>query len=733
MPGRSRRWFIAAATAASAALAGAAVHRRRRHGSSGDQTSLDREREAVVDALLPAGSELPGALEAGVAGYLEQALGETRFARVHTLIADGVHRIGELAQARHGRPFHELNQAARGSLLDAASAAHDGFDWRRFHDALVDFVLEGYLGHPARGGNAGGRVWTAAEVPLPARASPSASDLYQVTRARAKADVLAQVSRQHWDAVVVGSGAGGGVLAHRLAQAGFRVLVLEKGPRLPARALIPDEIGSCLRDAFVPHVADDPHLLADDAGTRRSFQGWTSCCVGGGTVHMAAMLYRMHPEDFEAATRFGIPAGSTLSDWPIGYGELRPFYDRIQDFLGLSGETGANPFEPPAAPYPGAPLGAHPAAASLDRAAAALGLHPFPTPRGILTAPRGERAACVQCGYCGAYACPVGAKASTVDTFLAAAESTGRCRVLPGAAAVEVVEDGSGRVRAVVAQDDGGGRHEIAARWIVLAASAVETARLLLLSISARSPSGLGNAWGQVGRNLVLSLEAAGRASFPYPSPLFSRADDGRPFLNRSIQDRYVDAGAAGPYPKLGTLVFDRAHFNPIQRARRAAAGVGAHGALTARLSQVLLHQREIAYESFVEMLPRSGARVRLADGVTDAAGRPVARIDVDDFPSERERTARMAAVAGEVLAALHPIAIEHDPLPGRTYFLQAGTCRMGRAPSSSVCDPQGRVHGVEGLVICDGSVLPSMGGVPPTLTIMANALRIAELMLAEP
>jgi choline dehydrogenase-like flavoprotein len=688
----------------------------------------------VVDAFLPAALDLPGALESGVGDYLERALSDPRFKAVRALIEEGVQRLEALARASHGRAFADLDLKARIRLVESPGSQEDGFAWDRFAEALLDFVLEGYLGHPARGGNAEGCVWKKIELPILGPAAPAPSDLFDVDRAGVEPEIISDISRQRWDAVVVGSGAGGGVLAHRLAQSGMRVLVLEKGPRLPPRSLVPDEIGSCLRDAFVPHVADDPHVLVESGRAKKSFQGWTSCCVGGGTVHMSAMLYRMHREDFDAATRYGAVPGSTLIDWPISYDDLRPFYDRIQNFLGLSGATGKNPFDPPADPYPQSPLAVHPAALAIDRAATSLDLHPFPTPRGILTAPRDGRTACVACGYCGAYACPVGAKASTVDTFLKKAESTERCRVVPGATVVEIVEDASGRARAVLVLDRLGERHKVEASWIVLAASAVESARLLLLSRSARRPSGLGNDSAQVGRNLAVMLEAAGRASFEYPSPLFPREVDVSPFINRSLQDRYIDAGAPGPYPKVGTLVLERAHWNPIQRARRAAheGGVVMGRALTERIDRSLRRQRDIAYESFVEMLPRPGAAVRLDDHTKDGAGLPAARITIDDFPGERERAARIAALAQAVLERLGPLAIAQDTPLGRTYFLQVGTCRMGRDVSSSTCDARGRVHGTERLVICDGGALPSMGGVPPTFTIMANALRIAEHIVAE-
>jgi choline dehydrogenase-like flavoprotein len=509
------------------------------------------------------------------------------------------------------------------------------------------------------------------------------------------------------------------------------VLVLEKGPRLPARALYPDEVGACLRDAFVPFVSEDPHVLWEHGRARKSHEGWTACCVGGGTVHMSAMLYRMHAEDFDAVARFGKVAGTTAIDWPLRYRDLRPYYDRIQAEIGLSGETGANPFEPEGAPYPLPPLTAHPAAAAVERAARALGLHPFPTPRGILSASYRGRRACVQCGYCGAYACPVSAKASSADVFLARAEASGRCRVLPGAPVLRIEARG-GRAHGVIALDRDGGRHALHAPQVVLAASAVESARLLLASDSAEHAHGLGNASGQVGKNLLFSLEAAGRAAFAFGSELFPRAHEALPFLNCSVQDHYLDPAAPGGYPKLGTLVLERAHPHPIQRARRVAraGGVVLGAKLVERIGRTLRDQRELVYESFIEMLPRPGLAVSLDSDVRGDGGLPAARIHIDELAGESERAVRLAALGRELLGALRPLALADEDAPRRTLFLQVGTCRMGSTEDSSVCDASGQVWGVEGLVIADGSALPSMGGVPPTLTIMANALRVAELML---
>ena len=150
-------------------------------------------------------------------------------------------------------------------------------------------------------------------------------------RARISEAEAIEVTTSPWDAVIVGSGAGGGTVAWRLAERGLRVLVLEKGPALERRHAIPDEVGSCRRDRFVPAIADDPHVLQEGEHGRphKSYAGWTSVCVGGGTVHMSAMLYRMHVEDFDSRSRYGAQPNSTLIDWPIQYEHLKICISRL--------------------------------------------------------------------------------------------------------------------------------------------------------------------------------------------------------------------------------------------------------------------------------------------------------------------------------------------------------------------------------------------------------------------
>lgn len=554
-------------------------------------------------------------------------------------------------------------------------------------------------------------------------------------------EVLRALAAERWDAIVVGSGAGGGAASWRLAKAGLRVLVLERGAEVPERDVVPDEVASCRRDLFVPSVATDPHVLVDAPGAppRRTHEGWTAVCVGGGTRHMGATLLRMHPEDFDSRTRWGRPAGTSAADWPVGYETLRPFYDLLTERLPVAGRNGANPFEPPGAPFLEPPVAVHPAAESAAGAARARGLHPYPAPRGIVTVPREGRRPCVQCGYCALYACPVDARATSVNAFLADPAVRGRLRLVAGARVVEVGTGPDGRAAGVAVADRDGAVHAIRAPVVVLAASSVETARLLLLSRSARHPDGLGNAAGQVGRHLVVSLDMPGRATFPFPSDLFPESSDRLPFLDVAVQDLYLDAGAPGPWPKSGTLLFGRAHFNPIQRAENVLRGDDPRGrpllgpALVERVRRAFLEEREIVWECFVEMLPGAEGRVTLDPDVVDSLGLPAARIALPDLAGAAPRAERLASLARDVLGDLRPAPTSvHDPRALRpTTFLQGGTCRMGTDPDESAADPGGQVWGVPGLYVADGAALPTLGAVPPTLTILANALRIAEAIVA--
>jgi choline dehydrogenase-like flavoprotein len=510
------------------------------------------------------------------------------------------------------------------------------------------------------------------------------------------------------DVVVVGSGAGGAPVALSLARAGKRVLVLEKGRRPQLHDFLHDEIAMCRRDFFTPFPEDDPHTLrrSESEPAVATNAGWISRCVGGGTVHMSGFFLRFQPSDF--------------ARWPFAYDVLAPYYDQVERDLGVSGDESQNPFAAPrSGPYPHAPVLSHPIAMRIDEAGKKLGMHPFPMPRAIITEPREGRSACVYCPLCGSYGCEVGAKSSTLASLIPAAEKTGRCEVRPNAMVHRIVMMKNGRAAGVRWFDDQDQEHEVRARIVVLACSAIESARLLLLSRSESHPQGLGNEQGQVGKNLCFSTlgQLHGRLFY---SDFDESLRSPMPFVGRAVQDFYT----AG-----GTFHLLWEHLNPIHSAEKLIRDGGrlVYGAeLMQRMHHHFVQSRTIEVECFGEWTPTAGCYVSLDERVTDRWGLPAARITIARDPSDREKSELLVGKAKQLLEAIGAKEIETLSVGGETLILQHGTCRMGTDPRTSVTTPDGRLHQVDNVYVTDGGSLPTSGAVPSTLTIMANAFRIA-------
>ncbi|HYH44443.1 MAG TPA: GMC family oxidoreductase [Thermoanaerobaculia bacterium] len=538
------------------------------------------------------------------------------------------------------------------------------------------------------------------------------------------------------DAVIVGSGAGGGPLALVLAEAGLDVVVLEKGPRHTREEYAPDELAVLGRRFLVPDLAGDPHTVVTRTTTKpqRTDLGWIACCVGGGTVHMGSFLYRFHPDDFRMRSRFG--PYLELADWPYGYDELEPWYGRAEREVGVSGQAGANPFEGPRSrPYPLPPLDAHPLAVPLAQACRQRGLHPFPTPRGINSRPYGGRPACAYCTACASYGCRTGAKGSSQEALLPRAEATGHCEVRPRSAVREVTVDRAGRATGCVYLDEEGREHEVRARVVCVAASAVESARLLLLSRSPRFPDGLANGSGLVGRHLQFHGVTMGQATFrrglrndrSRNLPL----DVGLPFLGVSAMDHYFLPEGVAEIAKGGLLRWDLGVDTPLAAAQGVAFGTGGTplwgAALRDRLREHFADSRTAMVEVFHDFLPNSGTFVELDPEVRDRRGLPVARIHLD-LPAHHARAGRWVLDrAFEVFADLGAEDLQAGPVGGTSAYLVHGTCRAGHDPETSVLDPFCRAHELPNLYVVDGSFLPTSGGAPATLTILANSFRTAE------
>lgn len=743
-PTLTRRRFIIRSLAGGSALAlgGVALACDGDGRPRVDEATLSRialsERQqatlrAIVERLIPADDD-PGAAEAGAHEFIASELSTPYFESSREGVAEALDGLDELARERDALPFAELDAEHRDALLiglQVNDLEADGWNGERTLEFLLSLTCEGFLGDPVYGGNRDQAGWRLIGFH---RCGPQPRP-DMIHRRPAEHESLSRVShrREEFDAIIVGSGAGGGPVAQILSEAGLEVLVLEKGPWYTKRDFVHDEIAMSRRDMFIPSPELDPHVVIEGEGNaRRTNDGWTSRCVGGGTVHMSGFFMRLHPEDFRMKTLIGehsLP-GATLADWPISYQDLAPHYRWVEHNIGVSGLYGPGQVGDPL-PLP--PLQAHPFAELLDEGARSIDVHTFPTPRAVLSRSYGGRPACTYCGFCGSYGCENDSKSTALSTFLPKAIATGNCQIRPGCQAREVLLDGNGRARGVRYLDKDGGEHEVRGRLVVLACSAIETARLLLLSDGGDHPRGLANSSGLVGRNLLMSTFAGGEAwlarGHANTDQLRAIQESHQPFLQRSSQSYYWMPRAGLPHPKGGTIVFLVPHPNPIHAAehiakssRRLSWGEG----FKDRLRTYHHGGRVVEFEVFAEFLPTDGTHVSLDDRIRDQHGVPSARITLRRHEADRAVARYLVDRGLEVLEAAgctHPRGVS---IGRATQILQGGTCRFGTDPDEAVLNADCQTFDVPNLYVTDGSFMPTSGSVPITLTIMANASRVA-------
>lgn len=544
---------------------------------------------------------------------------------------------------------------------------------------------------------------------------------------------------KQYDAVVVGSGAGGGVAARTLAEAGWRVLVIERGT-LPDRAsLLTDHLRTPrAASGFFPHSGPGQEsearqvvFPADHLRTVRASNSlWNNNAVtiGGGTRVYGAQAWRFSPRDFAMASAYGVPEGSSLADWPITYDDLEPYYTRIEQQLGVSGGPSRGPWDGPrSAPLPMKPLPPSPISSRLEQAARRLGVSTQPVPLLINTRPYGGRAACIQCSQCVGFDCPVGARAGSHNTTLPAALETGNTTLLPGTQVSRILVGRRGKARGVELVGDGEGgiwRRTISTGLVVLAAGAIETARLLLDSADDNHPAGLGNRTDQVGRHLQGHVYGGASALFADevvdlrgPGPVISTSEF------RHGNDGIIGGGILANEFVPTPASTQRYLFETGLIDGRTALGSPALEQAMLRFARVMGPVQEVT---------SSRSRVTIDRTRPDRVGRSTVRLEGGLHPEDlrgrdllSDRAAAWLDAAGATkVRAMPPVSTPTPPSGGQH---QAGTCRMGTDPATSVVTPEGRVWGHDNIVVADGSTHVTNGGVNPVLTILANALRISE------
>src|SRR6202142_864638 len=318
---------------------------------------------------------------------------------------------------------------------------------------------------------------------------------------------------KHVNAVVVGAGAGGGIVAKELATAGLSVVLVERGKWYTAFDCRKDDLRNqrttVLGNSFGPDEDRNPRVFVDEQGREHiqkpSDGGYNNnaACVGGGTASYGAMAWRYMEKDFRMRSTYGAVEGSTLDDWPISYTDLEPYYEKAEWEIGVSGDDANNIFRSPRRrPLPMPPLSPNREYEILKPAAQRLGLHPFDIPMLRNSVPYNGRAACMRCRWCVGFACEVDAKNGTQNTVIPTALATGNCELRSECIVKEILTDSQGRVKGVAYFDSESRLQEQTADLVVVSGSATESARLLLNSKSRLFPSGLGNRYDWVGRNL---------------------------------------------------------------------------------------------------------------------------------------------------------------------------------------------------------------------------------------
>jgi choline dehydrogenase-like flavoprotein len=500
------------------------------------------------------------------------------------------------------------------------------------------------------------------------------------------------------DMVIVGAGAGGGVLAQRLARAGWKIVVLERGPFWdPDRDWVSDEKGSGSLYWTENRVisGNDPIEM----GKNNSGVG-----VGGGMTHYAGYAPRFHPSDFEVKTLDGVAA-----DWPISYWDLKAAYERIERELPVAGEDW--PWGDPHS-YPHGPHPVSGAALEAWRGARAYGITMKMGPVGITNGSFGNRPHCIYRGFC-LEGCKVNAKGSPLITHFPDAIERGCCEVRADSMATRVeIDDASGAATGVVYVKDGRERFQRAAA-VAVCGYAIESPRLLLLSTSKRHPNGLGNNSDQVGRYVMVQGASQTAARFPklmrmYKAPppeisseQFYETDERRGFARGfSIQ-------TISPMP-IGWAehVLSEGHWGQSLREYMRDYN---HWTVLGMLG---------------ELLPQPENRVTLADD-KDANGMPVAQFNYNLCENDKA----LIAYAKQILAEIWEGADAQDTLTIDRYAHLVGGCRMGFSPDDSVIDANHRIWDTPNVYVVDGSVLPTQGSANPALTIMALADRAAELL----
>lgn len=514
----------------------------------------------------------------------------------------------------------------------------------------------------------------------------------------------------HWDVIIIGSGAGGGTLAWALAGTGKRILIVERGDYVKREAQNWSTKAAVLEGRY-----NNADKWLDARGDE--FVAGTHYYVGGNTKFYGAALLRMRERDFTEVRH----AGGVSPAWPVRYDEMEPYYTAAERLYQVHGTRGEDPTEPWAsAPYAFPAVSHEPRIQQLHDGLAALGHRPFHVPIAVkLDEANPRRSACVRCGTCDGHPCLVNAKADAQVCCVDPALETGNVELLTNATVERLLTSASGREVTGVEIVRDGAREVLSADLVVSSCGAINSAALLLRSANERHPNGLANASGQLGRNYMCHVNSVMLAVSLCPNPtVFQKTF--------ALNDFYW---GDGDWP------FPMGHISFVGKTDEYVLAAGAPKLVPGfALEQMAKHSLDFWLTS--EDLPSADNRVTVT-----REGRTRLSYAANNTEGHERLQAKLQSLLHRIPCPVHGQGCvqgvsrlnayigKRIPLAGVAH--QNGTARFGTDPATSVLDVNCRAHELDNLYVVDGSFFPSSSAVNPALTIMANALRVAEHLKA--
>jgi choline dehydrogenase-like flavoprotein len=517
-------------------------------------------------------------------------------------------------------------------------------------------------------------------------------------------------ANNHYDVIIIGSGAGGGTLAYALAPSGKRILLLERGDYVPREKDNWDTRAVNVETKYHPK-----ETWRDKDG--KPLHPHTNYYVGGNTKFYGAALFRLRKEDFGELRHHG----GLSPAWPIGYDELEPYYTRAEELYQVHGERGVDPTEPPASgPYPFPAVSHEPRIQQLSDDLKALGLNPFHVPLGIMLDEKNPRTSrCIRCNTCDGHPCLVYAKSDAQVVCVDPALQRSNVTLVTGAYVERLETSATGREVSKVTVQRNGDREEFQGSVVVVSCGAINSAALLLRSASDKHPGGLANSSDVVGRHYMGHTNGVVLALSKCPNPtVFQKT--------LALNDFYFGDKDFN-YPM--------GHISFVGKLDGVTLSAGAP-AIAPGWTLELMGKHSLDFWITAEDLPDPANRVTLnRDG----------EIVLTYTPNNLEAYNRLVKKLERLMQQQTKCRLHghecHVGLFNRNLFLgqriplagvahQNGTIRFGRDPKTSALDPNCKAHDVDNLYVVDGSFFPSSGAVNPALTIMANALRVGDRIL---